>query len=91
MHHAEAECPGLGMGQAGGRTWSMTKVPLREMPTWQKVHALRSTMHPCSSTSRSQSCNRAHVLSLCWVDLAIPATPDVVCSQAVSKDISKYV
>lgn len=62
-HHARAELrDGWGVGRAGGRTWSMMKVPLRKMPTWQKMHALRSTMQPCSSSSRSQSCNVLHVL-----------------------------
>ena len=66
LHHWKyGECPSespMGVSQMQClrgevlHTWSMMKAPLRKMPTWQKMHALRSTMVPCSSSSRSQSC-----------------------------------
>ena len=74
------------MGPAGGRTWSMMKVPFRKMPTWQKMHALRSTMQPCSSSSKSQSCNAICVIVL-HEYRAMPrlSSPDALCIPAPSQ------
>ena len=41
----------------------MTKARSRKMPTWQKMHALRSTTAPCSTSNRSKSCSSAIVLT----------------------------
>ena len=41
----------------------MTKARSQKMPTWQKMHALRSTTAPCSTSSRSKSCSRAYTVN----------------------------